>query len=197
MTARLHSEGIVTRDITTLAATPMTAEELARLSIPDKSVELVRGQLVVREPPGTRQGDLAGRLYLRVATFVEAHALGVAYPQDTGFRIRTDPDTVRAPDVAFVARERVHLVPPTGYAPLAPDLVAEILSPDDRPGEVLAKVADWLEAGTRLVWVVDPRRSEAHVHRLDGSLSVVGVDDALDGEQVLPGFSCRLREVLG
>jgi Uma2 family endonuclease len=104
---------------------------------------------------------------------------------------------MRAPDVAYVARERVHLVPPTGYAPLAPDLVSEILSPDDRPGEVLAKVADWLEAGTRLVWVVDPRRGEAHVHRLDGSLSVVDVEGALDGEQVLPGFTCRLRDVVG
>ena len=187
----------MTRDMTGLAATPMTAEELARLSIPDKSVELVRGRLVVREPPGTRHGDLAGRLYVRVANFVEVHELGVAYPQDTGFRIRTEPDTVRAPDVAFVARERVHLVPPTGYATLAPDLVAELLSPDDRPGEVLAKVADWLEAGTRLVWVVDPRRGEAHVHRLDASLSVVDAGGALDGEDVLPGFTCPLRDVLG
>lgn len=187
----------MTRDMTTLASTPMTAEELARLSIPDKSVELVRGRLMVREPPSTRHGDLAGRLYLRVANFVEAHGLGVDYPQDTGFLIRTDPDTVRAPDMAFVARERVHLVPATGYAPLAPDLVAEILSPDDRPGEVLAKVADWLEAGTRLVWVIDPHRSDAHVHRLDGSLSLIGIDGALDGERVLPGFICPLREVLG
>ena len=187
----------MTRDMTTLAATTMTAEELAGLSIPDKSVELVRGRLVVREPPGTRHGDLAGRLFVRVATFVEAHALGVAYPQDTGFRIRTNPDTVRAPDVAFVARDRVHLVPATGYAPLAPDLVAEILSPDDRPGEVLAKVADWLDAGTRLVWVIDPRRSEAHVHRSDGSLSVIDIDGPLVGEAVLPAFTCPLRGVLG
>ena len=185
------------RDMTTLTSTPITAEELARLSTPGKSVELVRGQLMVREPPGTRHGGIAGRLYLRVANFVEANGLGVAYPQDTGFLIRTDPDTVLAPDVAFVARERVHLVPPTGYAPLAPDLVAEIVSRGDRPGEVLAKVADWLGAGTRLVWVVDPRRHAAHVHRLDGSLAVIGIDGALDGESVLPGFTCRLRDVLG
>ena len=187
----------MTRDMTTLTSTPMTAEELARLSIPDKSVELVRGQLMVREPPGTRHGDLAGRLYLRVANFVETHRLGVAYPQDTGFLIRSDPDTVLAPDVAFVARERVHLVPPTGYAPLPPDLVAEIRSPGDGPSEVLAKVADWLEAGTRLVWVIDPRCGGAHVHRLDGSLAVMDIDSALDGESVLPGFTCRLRDVLG
>ena len=186
----------MTRDMTTLTATTMTAEELAALSIPDKSVELVRGRLVVREPPGTRHGDLAGRLFVRVATFVEAHQLGVAYPQDTGFRIRTDPDTVRAPDVAFVARDRVHLVPATGYAPLTPDLVAELLSPDDRPGEVLAKVADWLETGARLVWVLDPRRRSAMVYRADGSISMLDVEAALDGEKVVPGFSCPLSEVL-
>ena len=187
---------MVTRDMTTLAATTMTAEELAALSIPDKAVELVRGRLVVREPPGTRHGDLAGRLFVRVATFVEAHELGVAYPQDTGFRIRTDPDTVRAPDVAFVARDRVHLVPATGYAPLTPDLVAEILSPDDRPGEVLAKVADWLETGARLVWVLDPRRRSAVVYRADGSIAMLDAEAALDGEDVVPGFSCPLSEVL-
>ena len=81
-------------------------------------------------------------------------------------------------------------MPPTGYAPLAPDLVAEILSPGDRPGEVLAKVAGWLEAETLLVWVVDPQRGEAHVYRLDGSLPVIGIDGALAGESVLPGFTC-------
>ena len=182
----------MTRDMTTLTSTPITAEELARLSMPDKSVELVRGQLMVREPPGTRHGDIAGRLYLRVANFVEAHRLGVAYPQDTGFLIRSNPDTVLAPDVAFVARERVHLVPSTGYAPLAPDLVAEIRSPGDGPSEVLAKVADWYDAGTRLVWVIDPHRRRAVVYRANGSLTELDWHDSLDGEEIIPGFRLPL-----
>jgi Uma2 family endonuclease len=83
-----------------------------------------------------------------------------------------------------------------GYAELAPDLVAEVLSPDDRPGEVLAKVADWLDAGTRLVWVIDPERLEARVHRRDGTLSLLDRHASLDGEDVLPGFACPLRDFL-
>jgi Uma2 family endonuclease len=95
-----------------------------------------------------------------------------------------------------VGLERTDLIPPRGYAELAPDLLAEILSPDDAPAEVLAKVADWLAAGTRLVWVVDPQRSEVRVYRRDGSLSVLGENDSLEGEDVLPGFSCPLSNVL-
>ena len=79
---------------------------------------------------------------------------------------------------------------------LAPDLVAEILSPDDRPGEVLAKVADWLQAGTTLVWVIDPAGRSACVYRADGSESVLSEGDALDGEGLLPGFACRRDELL-
>jgi Uma2 family endonuclease len=83
-----------------------------------------------------------------------------------------------------------------GYAALAPDLVVEVLSPGDRPGDVLAKVADWLSAGTRLVWVVEPLRRLARVYRHDGSETIVTADGALDGEDVLLGFSCPLASIL-
>jgi Uma2 family endonuclease len=79
---------------------------------------------------------------------------------------------------------------------MAPDLAVEVLSPDDRPGEVLEKVGDWLNAGVRLVWVVDPRRNAARVYRSDGSETHLAAGDTLDGEDVLPGFSCRLADVL-
>jgi Uma2 family endonuclease len=98
--------------------------------------------------------------------------------------------------VAFVTREHAGLIRQRAYADVAPDLLAEILSPDDRPAEVLAKVADWLAAGTRIVWVVDPEWREARVYRPDGSLSVLRDRDSLDGEDVLPGFTCPLSEVL-
>ncbi len=187
----------MTRDMPTLAATPITAEELARLSVPGKSLELVRGQLVVREPPGSWHGMVQANLTRIVADFVHRHGLGLVFGQDTGFRIRTDPDTVRGADLAFVASERAALIPRRGYAALSPDLVAEILSPGDRPGEVLVKVGDWLDTGTRLVWVIDADRGEARVHRADGSLAIVAGDGALDGEDVLPGLTCPLRDVLG
>ena len=90
-----------------------------------------------------------------VGSYVRTHALGAVFGQDTGFQIASDPDTVRAPDLAFVDRARVAQIAWRGYAALAPDLVAEILSPDDRPGEVLSKVGEWLEAGVRLGWVIE------------------------------------------
>jgi Uma2 family endonuclease len=186
----------MTRDMSTTTSSLLTAADLERLALPDKQVELVRGHLFVREPPGTWHGTIAARLTRRVGDFVERLELGVVCAQDTGFRIASDPDTVRAPDLAFIARDRAAQIPRRGYAELAPDLVAEILSPDDRPGEVLAKVADWLDAGTRLVWVLDPERGDARVYRHDGTLAVLGSDATLDGENVLPGFSCTLREIL-
>jgi len=173
----------------------ITADELLEMSIPDKQVELVRGVLVVREPPGTGHGFLAGELFVRLHGFATANDLGVVLPQDTGFKIAADPDTVRAPDVAFVARERADLVHTERYAELAPDLVVEVLSPGDRPGEVLEKVSQWLSAGTRLVWILDPRRRQARVYRADGSVALLDLGEGLDGEDVLPGFSCPLEEL--
>ena len=115
---------------------------------------------------------------------------------ETGFTLARGPDTVRGPDIAVVRRDRVPSPEPRGFLELAPELMVEVLSPRDRPGEVLAKVADWLTAGTRLVWVVDPERRVARVYRDDGSEAIVGADEALDGEDVLPGFSCPLADVL-
>jgi len=174
----------------------MTAEELARTSIPDKAVELIRGHLVVREPPGTSHGGVAANLAIGLGVFARENGFGRVFAQDTGFKITRDPDTVRAPDLAFVSRQRLAQIPETGYAELAPDLIVEVLSPSDRAGEVLAKIGEFLAAGTRLAWLVDPSRREARIFRRDGSVSVIGADDTLDGEDVLPGFSCPLARVL-
>ena len=174
----------------------MTAEELEHLYLPDKSTELVRGRLIVREPPGTKHGGIQAKLGYFVTGYVLQHRLGTVFGQDTGFKIASNPDTVRAPDLAFVSAARANQIPERGYAALAPDLAVEIMSPDDRPGELFAKVGDWLEAGTRLVWVIDPRRGEAHVHHPDGSLTIVAADGTLEGEDVLPGFTCALAKVL-
>ena len=130
-----------------------------------------------------------------VGSFVRTHALGAVFGQDTGFKIASDPDTVRAPDLACVDRTRVAQIPRRGYAALAPDLVAEILSSDDRPGEVISKVGEWLEAGVRLVWVIDPDRRVATVYRADGGVTTVASDADVHGEAVLPGFSFRLTEL--
>ena len=172
-----------------------TADELLAMSLPDKQVELVRGTLVVREPPGLRHGHVSMKLAIPLGNHVESGALGILLAAETGFKLFANPDTVRAPDLAFVSHARLPDPLPSGYAAFAPDLAVEVLSPNDRPGEVLAKVGDWLSAGCRLVWVVDPWRRSARVYRADGSESFLAEADALDGEDVLPGFSIRLDSV--
>lgn len=174
---------------------PLTADELLHVNLPDQRTELVRGVLVVREKAGFRHGAVTMRLAKGIADQVDARGLGLVLAADTGFKLATDPDTVRAPDIAFIRRDRLPDPEPLGYLDLAPDLAVEVLSPGDRPGEVLAKVADWLDAGTRLVWVVDPTRRLVRVYRADGSQSVVAENDVLDGEDVLPGFACRLSAI--
>ena len=109
--------------------------------------------------------------------------------------VSDEPPTVRGPDVAWVARERI---PTTGYAGsfwrVAPDLVVEIVSPHDRPGAVRDKVKEYIAAGTRMVWVVDAQSRSVSVHR-PGSSSVVRADGALEGGEVLPGFRLPLRDL--
>ena len=177
-------------------ATLLTAEDLLENPVPNKCTELVAGHLLVREPPGYRHGYVASQLLIAIGAHVRAHKLGHVLAADTGFTLFRNPDTVRAPDVAFVRAERVPTPLPRGYAELAPDLAVEVLSPSDRAGRVLAKVGDWIDAGAQLVWAVDPERRTARVYRADGTQSLLTADDALDGEDVLPGFSVRVADVI-
>lgn len=180
-----------------MALAPLvTAEELIHLNLPDKRTELVKGVLVVREPAGYRHGEVTMNLGGAIHDFVRSRDLGRVVAAETGFKLFSNPDTVRAPDVAFIRAERIPEPPPAGFPAMAPDLAVEVLSPSDRPGEVLEKVGDWLNAGVRLVWVVDPTRHVARVYRADGTESHLAETDALDGEDLLPGFSCRLDDVL-
>ena len=180
----------------------MTAEELLAYPMPDKRVELVRGRLIVREPPGMRHGECALRIGVSISNFLsrEAAATGAetrgrVLTCDSGFTLARNPDTVRGPDIAYVSRERWAGPMPDGYGEFAPDLAVEIRSPSDRIGAVLAKVGDWLEAGSHLVWVVDPARRQVTVYRADGSQAMLGVEEALDGGDVLPAFTFAIAEL--
>jgi Uma2 family endonuclease len=175
----------------------MTAEELLYTNVPDKRTELVRGRLIVHEPPGGRHGYVAANLAFRLNQHIDLTAAGALFVGDVGFTLHRDPDTVRGPDIAFVRGERVPDPIPSTFLEFAPDLVVEVLSPSDRPGEVLAKVGDWLDAGARLVWVVDPERRVARVYRHDGTEYMLDETDRLLGQDVLPGFSCTLASILG
>lgn len=174
----------------------MTAEELLHLNLPNKRTELVRGVLVVREPAGYAHGRVAANLLVKLGVHLERTGTGQAFGAETGFTLARNPDTVRAPDVAVVRQERLLDPDTTGFPELAPDLAVEVLSPDDRPGKVLAKVADWLSARTPLVWVIDPERRTGRVYRADGSETLIADHESLDGEDVVPGFSCPLASIL-
>lgn len=173
----------------------MTAEELLRLALPDKRTELIRGRLTVRDPGGARHGAVANRIAYRITAHVEAHDLGRVYAAETGFKIESTPDTVRAPDVAFIVKERLPNVEPHGYPPWAPDLAVEVLAHADHPADTLEKVAQWLKAGVRLVWVVDSEKRIARAYRADGTESLLGSDGILDGEDVLPEFTLSLSRL--
>ena len=183
--------------IASMGAHLMTAEELLRSDVPNKSTELVRGVLVVREPPGTWHGQLAAKLLFLLGQHVYPRNAGMLFGQDTGFLVARDPDSVRAADVSFVRAENTWKVGKRGYASMAPDLTVEILTPGENHREVRDKVADWLRAGTRVVWVIDPEREIATVYRANGTQAIVSKDGFLDGEDVLPGFSCSLETLFG
>jgi Uma2 family endonuclease len=174
----------------------LTADELRTLDTLHKRTELVRGRLVVREPAGFRHGVVAMELATIIASHAKTHSLGLVVAAETGFKLASNPDTVRAPDVAFIRADRVPRPLPKGFPSLAPDLAVEVLSPDDRPADVLEKVSDWLRGGTRLVWVIDAERRLARVYRADGTEVLLDADGTLYGEDVLVGFSCRLSAVV-
>src|SRR2546430_7746479 len=170
----------------------MTAEELLRLNLPDKRTELIRGRLVVRDPGGARHGAVAMQLGYRIMAHAEAHDLGRIYAAETGFKLESDPDTVRAPDVAFIAKHRVPEIEPRGYPGWAPDLAVEVLAHDDHPAETLEKIAQWLKAGGRLGWVGDSEKRTARVYQAHGDEGTLGDDQKLNGEDWLPDFGCQL-----
>jgi len=173
----------------------MTAEEL--FDLPDDGMrhELVEGELLTMTPAGAEHGRVALRVGARILAHVEEQGLGEAYAAETGFVVHRGPDTVRAPDVAFVAAERLTGDRVRGFAELAPDLVVEVVSPSDRATEVASKAEMWLDAGVRLVWVVDPQARLAAVHHPGGLVTVLREDGVLDGEDVLPGFTLPLESL--
>jgi Uma2 family endonuclease len=156
--------------------------------------ELIAG-LIVSEPFPTPRHDRTFRQLLRLlGDFVEARGLGEVFGE-TGFVLARDPDTVRGPDLSFVSRERLANFDDARFFLGAPDLAVEILSPSNRGGEMHAKVADYLAAGARLVWVVDPRRKSVTTYRTLLAPRRLELGDSVDGEDVLPGLMIPLDAI--
>ena len=172
----------------------MTAEQLADLPDDGLRHELVEGVLHTRTPAGGEHGRTGARLLVEVGVHVRARQLGEVFTAETGFVLRRGPDTVRAPDVAFVRAERAAEARVPGFPAVVPDLVAEVVSPSDRATEVSSKALAWLDAGVRVVWVVDPANRSVTAYDT-GGVSVLRGSDALSGGDVLPGFTLSLADL--
>jgi Uma2 family endonuclease len=174
----------------------MTAQELLHYSHEPYRTELVAGRLFEMEPAGALHGVVAARVCELLSRHVRAHALGVVFGAETGFQLAADPDTVRAPDAAFVTAERIAAIGiPSQFWPGPPDVAFEVVSPGDRRGEVESKTRSWLAAGAAAVVVIDPRQRVATVHRADGSSRACGGAEGLDLDDAISGFAPAVDEL--
>ncbi len=170
---------------------PLTDDDLLQLT---GRHELVRGALRPMSPAGYEHGLIAMMLGSSLRQHVAAHRLGTVTAAETGFRL--GPDTVRAPDVGFVSRERAEAVGrPSGYWPGAPDLSIEVVSPHDSYSDVIDKLRDFFEAGTLVVLVVNPRNRTVAVHRSPVAATLVGVGETLTVDDVVPGWSVPVADL--
>ena len=172
-------------------ANQVTPEDL--LEMPDAAgLELVEGELVEHRTSG-ESSDVAGNVFFLLKSF--CRDVGWVFPADAGFQcFADDADKVPKTDVALVRRERLPSGPGSGFLKLTPDLLVEVISPNDLAYQVDQKIREYRAAGVRLIWVVNPEAREVRVHRHDGSISGLAASDELTGEDVLPGFRCRVED---
>jgi len=174
----------------------MTADELLALPRGEFRYELVNGELKKMSPAGQKHGRIIVRLTVPLAKYVQDHQLGEVYAAETGFKLRSKPDTVLAADIAFVQRKRLEELGETeSYWPAAPDLAVEVNSPSDTVREVEKKVMQWLEFGCRLVWVVSPKLRNVTIYQSLTNVVVLTETDTLDGGDVVPSFKIPVAEI--
>jgi Uma2 family endonuclease len=180
----------------TALTSAMTAEELLRRPDDGFRYELFQGELKQMAPASHEHGAIAINISTPLDQYVRTNKLGRVYAAETGFKIASNPDTVRAPDVAFISQERLDQIGKVkGYWPGAPDLVVEIVSPNDIYAEVEEKVFDWLEAGARMVVVVNPRKRLVTVYRSLTDIVVLREGDTLDCRDVVAGWAIAIKDI--
>ena len=176
--------------------TLITAEQLFRTPEYERGYDLVAGEIRKMTPTKRVHGVVETRLAVRLGAYVEQLDLGEVQTGEPGFIVARDPDTVLAPDVAFVRKERLTAGSvDKGYQTGAPDLAVEVLSPSDRMPEARKKAKAWLAAGAAMVWLVNPARRTVTICRTAASPETLTETDELDGQDVVPGFRCRVAEL--
>ncbi len=176
----------------------LTADEFFLLprQEPGMSQELLRGKIRTKPVPGREHGMVAMEVGRLLANHVKTSRLGEVYAAETGFVIARNPDTVQCPDASFVRRERVaEIIDRVKFLPFAPDLAVEVASPGDRPAEIARKTARWIAAGTRMVWDLYPKTRTVTVDRPGQGQRSLAAEDSLEGDEVIPGFTCRVGEL--
>ena len=174
----------------------LTAGDLLRLYGKGVRGELIRGELCETMPTGGEHGEVVVNLVIALGNFVKPRSLGRIAASDSGVWLERDPDTVREPDIAFFSTDKIPAgVRVTGYYETAPDLVVEVVSPNDSTREINDKARMWLSHGVRLVWVLDPDTRTVTIHPIDGDVMTLAGTDTLDGQDVLPGFSCNVADI--
>ena len=174
----------------------LSVEEFMRLPDDGCRWELVRGRAVREPPAGFEHSGIGVRIASLLHRFVQERDLGEVVGSDGGFILSDEPPTVRAPDVAYVAESRLTF-DTRKLAPLAPDLAVEIVSPSNTVSEIHHKVMDYLDAGSRLVWVVDPGSRTVTVYRSRGEIRLLTEKEELEGNDVLPGFRTEVSDLFG
>lgn len=176
-------------------STLLTAEELFKLPDDGMVHELVRGELKTMPPAGDQHGRIGTRLLVRMSVFAESKSLGFVYQAQTGFLLTRDPDMVRSPDVAFVSQARLPKTATTKFVPFAPDLAVEVVSPSESAEDIYEKIQDYLAHGVRLIWIIYPRTRTAEVYRPNHPAKHLPPTGTLTGEDLLPGFECKLADL--
>ena len=179
--------------MSTVLTAPVTADHLFDMPDDGNRYELVKGELRKAPPPGEEHGEITMNLAAPLHQHVKRHKLGVVCAAETGFKLESDPDTVRGADIAFIRAERAERT--AHYLSGSPDLVVETLSPSDRTSEVEGKVAAWIAGGARLVWVVSPKLHNVTVYRSLTEIVTLTEKDTLDGGDVVPGFQIQVTDI--
>lgn len=175
---------------------PVNAEQLLRMPSDGYRYELIAGELRMMSPAGWRHGDVGGWLHGIIAAHVSKQRLGKVFLAETGFVLARDPDTVRAPDIAFIHKDHLPAdLPEDAYWPGPPDLAVEVVSPSETYRDVDEKAKAWLAAGTQLVWVVNPLQRTVSVYRGEADTETLTAGHELNGGDVLPGFRCPVSDI--